>query len=109
MRIEYGFGVCRCSPGADQVLNPGLIGKRVSAFVEQGIRFMGTSEKQIKPLQSENGFLMPSRENRWCEKHGYFVDFEACSARAKNKSFCRRCLWKWRQLPLPLPDSAVRH
>jgi len=70
---------------------------------------MGASGKQIKQQQTEPDFIPHSRENRWCEKHGYFVDYEACSARAQSKSFCRRCLWKWRQMPLPFPDTAAKN
>jgi hypothetical protein len=43
-------------------------------------------------------------ENRWCEKHGYFIDVDACRARALQKRSCGICLARWRQLPLPFPE-----
>jgi len=42
------------------------------------------------------------RETRWCEKHGYSIDIEACRARARKNIRCRRCHSRWRQIPLPL-------
>jgi len=49
----------------------------------------------------------PRRENRWCEKHGYCIDLEACMARSADRPQCRRCLMRWRQLSLPLWAVAV--
>jgi hypothetical protein len=43
-------------------------------------------------------------ENRWCEQHGYFIDVDACRARALQRLYCGRCLVRWRQLPLPFPE-----
>lgn len=43
-------------------------------------------------------------ENRWCERHGYFIDVDACRARALQKLYCGRCLMHWRQLTLPFPE-----
>lgn len=43
----------------------------------------------------------PGRENRWCEKHGYFIDVEACGARARSNDSCAKCLCRWRQLTFP--------
>ncbi|MCX5819172.1 MAG: hypothetical protein NT047_04600 [Deltaproteobacteria bacterium] len=43
-------------------------------------------------------------ENRWCERHGYFIDVEACRARARQRQICGRCLARWRQLSLPFPE-----
>ncbi|MCX5846663.1 MAG: hypothetical protein NTW12_09975 [Deltaproteobacteria bacterium] len=44
------------------------------------------------------------RESRWCEKYGYFIDTDACQARANTRSRCRRCIANWQQLTLPFPD-----
>jgi hypothetical protein len=46
----------------------------------------------------------PPTENRWCDRHGYFIDVHACRARAEQQSLCRRCLARWQQLTLPFPD-----
>lgn len=43
-------------------------------------------------------------ENRWCEKHGYFIDADACRARAEQRKDCRRCFSDGRQLSLPFPE-----
>jgi hypothetical protein len=43
-------------------------------------------------------------ENRWCEKHGYLIDVDACRARALQRRYCGLCLARWRQLPLPFPE-----
>ncbi|HOK06026.1 MAG TPA: hypothetical protein PK836_10065 [Syntrophales bacterium] len=32
------------------------------------------------------------REILWCERHRYFIDTEACAARARSRPACRRCL-----------------
>ena len=48
----------------------------------------------------------PNREIRWCDRHGYFIDIDACKARSVRIAFCSRCIWKWRQLPLPFPPTA---
>jgi hypothetical protein len=45
-----------------------------------------------------------SKHHRWCEKYGYFIDLGACEARAGQKSFCRRCMAKWRQLSFSFMD-----
>jgi hypothetical protein len=47
-------------------------------------------------------------ENRWCERHGYFIDVEACRARAIKRHICGRCLARWRQLSLPFPELFER-
>jgi len=43
----------------------------------------------------------PPRENRWCDRRGYFLDLAACEARADRQAACRRCLRDWRQLSFP--------
>ena len=45
-----------------------------------------------------------SKDNRWCEKFGYFIDLGACEARSRQKSFCRRCMAKWQQLSFSFMD-----
>jgi hypothetical protein len=45
-----------------------------------------------------------SSENRWCEKHGYIIDVNACRVRALNRRYCGRCLMRWQQLSLPFPE-----
>jgi len=47
----------------------------------------------------------PSRENRWCEKYGYFIDIEACRSRALSKPHCGRCLCRWRQASFPFLNT----
>ncbi len=47
----------------------------------------------------------PARENRWCEKYGYFIDIDACKARAAEKTYCGICLCRWRQLRFPFFDD----
>lgn len=47
----------------------------------------------------------PSRQSRWCERHGYFIDLDACEARAKTRLSCGRCIARWRQLSFPFMDS----
>ncbi|WP_093882717.1 hypothetical protein [Syntrophus gentianae] len=56
--------------------------------------------KKITPETPDTGNAR--RENRWCERHGYFIDLEACVARSAERPHCRRCLLRWRQLSLPL-------
>jgi hypothetical protein len=46
-----------------------------------------------------------SRENRWCGRRGYFIDLAACEARAKTRSYCRRCIARWQQLSFPFMES----
>jgi len=41
------------------------------------------------------------KENRWCGRHQYYIDVDACRARAKNEALCRQCLGSWQQLLLP--------
>lgn len=53
-------------------------------------------------LGSESG--QQTAENRWCEKHGYLIDVDACRARAMQRRYCGLCLARWRQLPLPFPE-----
>jgi hypothetical protein len=38
------------------------------------------------------------KENRWCARHGYFIDLPACEARAKTRRSCGRCIARWQQL-----------
>lgn len=45
------------------------------------------------------------RTNRWCERHGYFIDLAACEARAETKAHCIRCIARWRQLSFPFMES----
>jgi hypothetical protein len=45
------------------------------------------------------------RENRWCERHGYFIDRSACEARAKTRRACARCIARWLQLSFPFMAS----
>jgi hypothetical protein len=47
---------------------------------------------------------LQTAENRWCEKHGYLIDVDACRARALQKRYCGLGLSRWRQLPLPVPE-----
>jgi hypothetical protein len=42
-----------------------------------------------------------SRENVWCAKYSYFIDLEACRARARQQKSCRRCYASLIQVPLP--------
>jgi len=44
------------------------------------------------------------KESRWCKKNNFFIDIEACQAKAKIKLPCSRCMEKWRQPLLPFPD-----
>ncbi|MBA4397227.1 MAG: hypothetical protein C0394_07585 [Syntrophus sp. (in: bacteria)] len=44
------------------------------------------------------------RENRWCERHSYFIDLTACESRAKTRPSCARCIARWRQLCFPFMD-----
>lgn len=44
------------------------------------------------------------KEHRWCDLHHYFIDIDACEARAHQNPRCRRCLRQSRQLCLPLPE-----
>ncbi|MDA8123840.1 MAG: hypothetical protein M0009_01450 [Deltaproteobacteria bacterium] len=62
---------------------------------------MKESEKQTV---TEPPPVLPAAENRWCERHGYVIDVDACRARAEQRSHCRRCLARWQQLPLPFPE-----
>jgi hypothetical protein len=39
-----------------------------------------------------------SRENRWCERYGYFIDLTACESRARIRRSCGLCIARWRQL-----------
>ena len=64
-------------------------------------------------MQTENQPGMPREavpkgqrvtENRWCEKHGYVIDVDACRARALLKRSCGICLSHWQQLSLPFPE-----
>jgi hypothetical protein len=50
-------------------------------------------------------FEASSRENRWCARHGYFIDLTACEARAKTRTSCGRCIARWQQLSFPFMDS----
>lgn len=59
-------------------------------------------KRRRKRSKTEPEPQTPLRENRWCEKHGYFIDVEACVARSNTMPHCRRCLARWRQLSLPL-------
>jgi hypothetical protein len=54
-------------------------------------------EEKPRPESSQ------AAENRWCERQGYFIDVEACGARARHRRICGRCLARWRQLSLPFP------
>jgi len=54
----------------------------------------------------EKGDLQaPSRESRWCARHGYFIDLSACEARAKTRPSCGRCIARWQQLSFPSMES----
>lgn len=44
------------------------------------------------------------RKNRWCERHGYFIDLTACESRAKTRSSCGRCIARWQQLSFPFME-----
>jgi hypothetical protein len=44
------------------------------------------------------------KEHRWCDRHHYFIDLDACEARADQSPRCRRCIHQWNQLCLPLPE-----
>jgi hypothetical protein len=52
-----------------------------------------------RPPVQKNG-----RENVWCDKFGYFIDLDACSARSYQKSVCRRCYASLLQIPLPFDE-----
>ncbi|MBU2053532.1 MAG: hypothetical protein KJ936_13410 [Proteobacteria bacterium] len=62
---------------------------------------------QTDSERTTEGHALPEQrqraENRWCERHGYFIDMDACRARARRRRFCGRCLARWRQLSLPFP------
>jgi hypothetical protein len=46
-----------------------------------------------------------ARENRWCEKYGYFIDIDACGSRARSRDYCGKCLSRWRQLSFPFMSA----
>ena len=48
--------------------------------------------------QEKKNTIDTSRENRWCERYGYFIDLTACEARAKIRRSCGLCIARWRQL-----------
>jgi hypothetical protein len=52
------------------------------------------------PPAKKNG-----RENVWCEKFGYFIDLDACSARSYQRKVCRRCFASLLQVPLPFDEK----
>jgi len=41
------------------------------------------------------------REHVWCARYGYFIDLDACRARALQQKHCRRCLVSLIQTSLP--------
>jgi hypothetical protein len=70
-------------------------------------------------MNKRNGYIVPGRdrddpdhsdfegsprENRWCERHGYFIDLNACEARAKTRRSCARCIARWLQLSFPFME-----
>ena len=60
----------------------------------------GRKMKKIQTSSAQNtGYS--KREHRWCERHKYFIDIEACKARSVRQPYCRRCLIEWRQLVFP--------
>jgi hypothetical protein len=67
----------------------------------QAVREIETEEKPLPERPR-------TTEDRWCERHGYFIDVEACKARARQRQTCGRCLARWRQLSLPFPESFKR-
>ena len=77
--------------------------KRLQSWERQGIAEMPAGNHRRESFGDQSS---PNRDIRWCERHGYFIDIEACKARALRISSCGRCLWKWRQLPLPFPPIA---
>jgi hypothetical protein len=78
--------------------------KRLRPREQLGIAEMWEENHRSEPFGNQGS---PNRDIRWCERHGYFIDIEACKARAVRITFCGRCLWKWRQLPLPFPPMAA--
>lgn len=93
-------------------LQPGRSGEKHSIILYiMGIKHLQPREQlEMGEMSEENHHgepfgrqVSPNREIRWCDRHGYFIDIEACKARALRIAFCGRCLWKWRQLPLPFP------
>jgi hypothetical protein len=71
---------------------------------------MNISNRRIGPGcnqdDPEKGELQaPSRENRWCARHGYFIDLTACEARAKTRRSCGRCIARWQQLSFSFMES----
>ena len=62
------------------------------------------TEKGTETAEGTGPGVRRTTENRWCERHGYFIDVDACQARALERVYCGRCLVRWRQLPLPFPE-----
>jgi hypothetical protein len=59
------------------------------------VRLNDVDAARFPPAQ-KNG-----RDNIWCDKFGYFIDLDACSARSYQKRVCRRCYASLLQVPLP--------
>ena len=64
---------------------------------------IGPGRDQDDPEKRD--FVASPRENRWCERYGYFIDLAACEARAGTRSSCGRCIARWRQLSFPFMES----
>jgi hypothetical protein len=58
-----------------------------------------------KDVKEKEALQAQPKGNRWCERRGYFIDLAACEARAKTRSYCRRCIARWQQLCFPFMES----
>lgn len=55
--------------------------------------------------------LMPEKDKtdyRWCEKREQMVALTVCERLAEKKRFCRLCIARHEQLPLPFDFSRPR-
>jgi hypothetical protein len=66
---------------------------------------INTGAGRNRKNKGEKASQAQSCQNRWCERHGYFIDLTACEARAKTRSSCGRCIARWQQLSFPFMES----
>jgi hypothetical protein len=59
------------------------------------------SHKNIDTVGDLSAKEKQGRENVWCAKYSYFIDLDACRARAIQQKSCRRCYASLIQTSLP--------
>jgi hypothetical protein len=61
-------------------------------------------KKSVQLLNTQESSPLGEKQHRehvWCTKYGYFIDLDACRARALQQKHCRRCYASLIQMPLP--------